>query len=153
DEYFGGFKASATSDKPADPVWRKTPTGWRRRVDPSPWNRVWGRVAIQKTIRRGYKPSRRLEERRFPSLKRLPWNPSLTNDYLDRGARTARDARKAKCDLLVAQFLANGGGSGLRAGKDRSADQKERSTSQDRQTANRQRGDAGSRTQAAQSAA
>src|SRR5262249_26928243 len=48
DEFFGGFKAPATSDQAADAVWRKTATGWRRRVEPSPWNRVWGRIDIDR---------------------------------------------------------------------------------------------------------
>jgi hypothetical protein len=64
---------------------------------------------VQALVRRGFKPSKKLEAKRFPTLKRVAANPLLTRDYLSRGLRAAKDAAQAECQTLVAQFLAAGG--------------------------------------------
>jgi hypothetical protein len=55
---------------------------------------------------RGYKPSKALELKRFPVLKRVKPNPLLTRDYLDRMPAHVKGAWRAECELLMAQFLA-----------------------------------------------
>jgi len=62
--------------------------------------------AIQKVWCSRYKPSKKLELKRFPTLKRVASNPLLTKDYLTRGLRSIKDARRAECELLLAQFFA-----------------------------------------------
>jgi hypothetical protein len=64
---------------------------------------------VQALIRRGFKPSRQLEAKRFPTLKRVAASPLLTRDYLSRGLRSAKDAALEECRRLVAQFIAAGG--------------------------------------------
>jgi hypothetical protein len=64
---------------------------------------------IQALLYRGYRPSKKLELKRFPVLKRIKSNPLLTKDYLARGLRSVKDARRTERELLVARFLAEGG--------------------------------------------
>jgi len=61
---------------------------------------------VQALLRRGFKPSKKLELKRFRTLKRVASNPLLTNDYLGRGLRADKDARAAECAVLVARFFA-----------------------------------------------
>jgi len=58
---------------------------------------------------RELKPSRRLEAKRFPKLKRIKLNPLLTETYLRRGLKSEKDKRRAFAAEKVAEFLAKGG--------------------------------------------
>jgi hypothetical protein len=63
---------------------------------------------VQALFLRGFKPSKKLELKRLPKLRRLASNPLLTNDFLYRGFRQTKDDRRAECALLVARFEAEG---------------------------------------------
>jgi len=58
---------------------------------------------------RELKPSRRLEAKRFPRLKRVEPNPLLTETYLRRGLKSEKDKRRAFATEKVTEFLTKGG--------------------------------------------
>jgi len=53
---------------------------------------------------RGYRPSRVLEAKRFPNLKRVQLNPLVTNEYLRRGGdRQSKESMRAEAALWFRQ--------------------------------------------------
>lgn len=64
---------------------------------------------VQALYLRRYKPSKKLELKRMPTLTRLPSSPLLTRNYLARGLRQIGDDRRVEYELLLARFLAEGG--------------------------------------------
>ena len=64
---------------------------------------------VQKLFNRQHKPSAKLEAKRLPVLKRVKANPRLTKEYLNRGLRSVKDARREFGEHETAKFLAKGG--------------------------------------------
>jgi len=67
------------------------------------------RGRAQRFACRSFKPSRKIEFKRFPKLKKIESNPLLTWNYLARGLRQVKDDQRAMAVFLVEQFIADGG--------------------------------------------
>jgi hypothetical protein len=65
---------------------------------------------IQALYCRQFKPSKKLELRRMPVLKRVNKSPLLTKIYLVRESGDVRAAKRPELEGLVAAYLAGGGG-------------------------------------------
>src|SRR5262249_3201589 len=60
-----------------------------------------GEQRTQRLLTRNYKPSKAHEAERFPTLKRVPLNPAVTNEYLYRsGTREQKEALRREAEFL-----------------------------------------------------
>jgi hypothetical protein len=64
---------------------------------------------VQALFLRQYKPSKKLELKRFPTLKRIAANPLLTESYLARESAEVRATKRPEAEAAIAAFLAAGG--------------------------------------------